>query len=78
MINVGLVDVDLRVSSYLNEELAWVVDKRLQVISTTLLFKTTKELKGTSRFKFKYRDVAMWPVTEYLDPVIFGPWSKIL
>ena len=32
------------------EELAWVVDKQLQVISTIMLFKnskSTKELKGT-------------------------------
>ena len=36
---VGVVDVDVRVSSYLKEELAWVVDKRLRVISTIMLFK---------------------------------------
>ena len=52
-----MVDVDVRVSSHLKEELAWVVDKRLRVISTIMLFKnskTTKELKkGTSRFKFE-------------------------
>ena len=50
------VAIDTRVSSYLKEELAWSVDKWLWVISTIMLFKnskTTKELKGTSRFKFK-------------------------
>ena len=36
---VGVVDVDERVSSYFKEELAWTVDKRLQVISTIMLFK---------------------------------------
>ena len=36
---VGVVDVDIRVSSHLKEELAWVVDKQLQVISTIILFK---------------------------------------
>ena len=36
---VGVVDVDVRISSYLKEELAWAVDKRLQVISTIMLFK---------------------------------------
>ena len=51
-----MVDIDVCIPSHLKEELAWVVDKRLRVISTTMLFKnskTTKELKGTSRFKFK-------------------------
>ena len=36
---VGVVDVDVHVSSYLNEELAWAVDKWLRVISTIMLFK---------------------------------------
>ena len=36
---VGVVDVDVCVSSYLKEELAWAVDKRLQAISTIMLFK---------------------------------------
>ena len=36
---VGVVDVDIRVLSYLKEELAWAVDKRLRVISTIMLFK---------------------------------------
>ena len=54
-----MVDVDIRVSSHLKEELAWAIDKRLWVISTIMLFKiskSTKELKETkdqSRFKFK-------------------------
>ena len=33
---VGVVDVDVRVSSHFKEELAWAVDKRLRVISTVL------------------------------------------
>ena len=36
---VGVVDIGVRVSSYLKEELAWAVDKRLQLISTIMLFK---------------------------------------
>ena len=36
---VGVVDVDVCISSYLKEELAWAVDKRLWVISTIMLFK---------------------------------------
>ena len=40
-----MVDVDVRVSSHLKEELARAVDKWLWVISTIMLCKTTKELK---------------------------------
>ena len=47
---VGVVDVDIHAWSHLKEELAWAVGKQLHVISTV---KSTKELKGTSRFKFK-------------------------
>ena len=45
-----MVDVDIRVSSHLKEELTWAIDKRLRVISTIILFKnskSTKELKVT-------------------------------
>ena len=41
-----MVDVDILVSSHL-KELAWAVDKWLQVISTIMRFKSTKELKRT-------------------------------
>ena len=50
VIKVGVVDVDIRVSSHLKEELTWPTDKRLRVISTIMLFKnskSTKELKET-------------------------------
>ena len=47
VIKVGVVDVDVHVSSHLKEELAWAVDKRLWVISTLKYSKSTKELKGT-------------------------------
>ena len=36
---VGVVDVDIPISSHLKEELALAEDKRLWVISTTMLFK---------------------------------------
>ena len=39
VIKVGVVDVDVRVSSHLKEELTWAIDKRLWVISTIMLFK---------------------------------------
>ena len=36
---VGVVDVDVHVSSHLKEEPSWAVGKRLRVISTIILFK---------------------------------------
>ena len=36
---VGVVDVDVHVSSHLKEELTWAIDKHLRVISTIMLFK---------------------------------------
>ena len=38
VIKVGVVDVDVHVSSRLKEELDWAADKWLQVISTIMLF----------------------------------------
>ena len=32
-----MVDIDVRVSSHLKEELAWAVDKWLRVISTIMI-----------------------------------------
>ena len=40
-----MFDVDVRVSSHLQEELTWAIDKRLRVISTLKNSKSTKELK---------------------------------
>ena len=53
---MGVVDVDVPVSSHIKEELAWSVGKQLQVISTKLIVKNSKsttELKGKSHFKFE-------------------------
>ena len=36
---VGVVDVDVCVSSHLKEEVTWAIDKRLQDISIIMLFK---------------------------------------
>ena len=62
-------DIDVCVSSYLKEELAWAVDKRLWVISTVILFlKSTKELKGTKKAVLNLKTivyVAMWPLVAY-------------
>ena len=50
-IKVGMVDIDVHISSHLKEELAWTVDKQLWLIVLyIMLFKKSKELKGT---KFK-------------------------
>ena len=35
---IGVVDVDVRVLSYLKEQLAWAIDKRLWVIINIMLF----------------------------------------
>ena len=46
---MGVVDIDIRVSSHLKEDLAWATDQQLWVISTIMLFKnsySTKELKN--------------------------------
>ena len=51
-----MIDVDVRVSSHLKEELTWAIDKRLQVISTVMLFKnskSTKELKNKAVLNLK-------------------------
>ena len=39
------VDVDVCVSRHLKEEPTWAIDKRLQVISTIMLFKNIKSTK---------------------------------
>ena len=39
-----MVDVNVRASSHLKEELTWAIDKRLRVISTLKHSKSTKEL----------------------------------
>ena len=40
-----MVEVDVRVSSHLKEELTYAMDKRLRVISTIMLFKNSKSSK---------------------------------
>ena len=50
-----MADVDVCISSHLEEELDWAVGKRLRVASAIMLHKTTnyKELKEISCFKFR-------------------------
>ena len=50
---MGVVDVDVRVSSHLKEELAWAIDQRLRVISNYNVIKnsdSTKVLKAIKPF----------------------------
>ena len=45
---MGVVDIDLHISSHLKEELTWAIDKQLWVISTLKTVRVrTKELKPT-------------------------------
>ena len=45
---MGVIDVDIRVSSHLKVELTWAIDKWLRVISNVIYkSKSIKELKGT-------------------------------
>ena len=53
VIKVGVVDVDVRISSHLKEELTWAIDKRLSVISTIMLFKNSKSTKELNKLKNK-------------------------
>ena len=46
VIKVGLVYVNVSISRCLKEELAWVIDKWLQVISNIMLFKTVITLRN--------------------------------
>ena len=41
-----MVYVDICVSGHLKEELAWVIDKWLQVVSNKMLFKTVISLRN--------------------------------
>ena len=42
---MGVVDLDIHVSSHLKKELAWAVDEQLWVISIRMLFKNNKNTK---------------------------------
>ena len=46
---VGMVDVDVHVSSHYKEELAWPADKRLWVVSTIMSFKNSYSTKEAKR-----------------------------
>ena len=45
-VEVGVAYVNVRVSRRLKEELAWVIDKRLQDISNKMLFKIVVPLRN--------------------------------
>ena len=43
-----MVDVDVRISSHLKEEMTMAIDKQLRVINNLKNSKSAKELKGTN------------------------------
>ena len=45
VIRVGVAYVNVRIARSLKEELAWAIDKRLQIIINTMLFKTVIPLR---------------------------------
>ena len=45
-IKVGVAYMNVCVSKRLKEELAWAIDKRLQIISNKMLFKTVVPLRN--------------------------------
>ena len=46
VIKVGMAYMNVCVSRRLKEELAWVIDKRIQAISKEMLFKTVVPLRN--------------------------------
>ena len=46
VVKVGVAYVNICVSRRSKEELAWVIDKRLRVISNKMLFKTVLPLRN--------------------------------
>ena len=45
VIRVGVAYVNIRISRRLKEELAWAIDKQVQLIIITMLFKTVIPLR---------------------------------
>ena len=67
---VGVAYVNVHVSRCSKEELAWAIDKQLQVISNKILFKTvlhtTKKLKNKAALIYNnIICIAMWPLVTY-------------
>ena len=48
-----MVDVDVRISSHLKEELVWTVDKQLWIINTITYLKNSKSTKELKELKNK-------------------------
>ena len=46
VIKVGVAYVNVRILRRLKKELAWAIDKRLQAISSKMLFKTVVPLRN--------------------------------
>ena len=41
-----MIDIGIHISSHLKEELAWVADEQLWVISTIMLFKAVRVIRS--------------------------------
>ena len=50
---MGVAYMNVCILSYLKEELAWVIDKQLWVVSNKMLFKTSKKLKKKAILNLK-------------------------
>ena len=66
VIKVGVVNIDVCISSHLKEELPWAVDKRLRVIRT-IMFCYLKNSKSVKEIKTKDNIVyiVMWTFVMY-------------
>ena len=72
-----MVDLDIRVSSHLKEELAWTVGKWPQVISAIMLFKKTVRVGVFDKVLVVHQmahEDALWPG----GMIRLGPqWRKV-
>ena len=63
-----MVDVDVRISSHLKEELAWATDKWLRVISTIMLkssYSTEKLKELKNKVILNLKQYCLWPLVTY-------------
>ena len=56
---MGVVDVDVRVSSHLKEELTWAIDKRLRVHIKTHLWDLSTNLSKLNIF-LKLKNIVLY------------------
>ena len=59
VIKVGVGYVNMHISKHGKEELAWAIDKRLQVISSKMLYKTVIPLRNLRIKPFNLKQYCM-------------------